>query len=79
MPPDDWPRGSAAQSTTWHSYSCTPHEDHATTRAVVPHRSCRCAVRCHKFYCEWMMILVRSSSSSSSTKHTATIKEKGRK
>jgi hypothetical protein len=28
---------------------------------------------------EWMMILVRSSSGSSSIKHTAGIKEKGRK
>jgi hypothetical protein len=28
MPLNDWPRGSAAQSTTWHSDSCTPHEDH---------------------------------------------------
>jgi hypothetical protein len=28
---------------TWRSDSCTPHEDHAATRAVVPHRSCRCA------------------------------------
>jgi hypothetical protein len=34
MPQDDWPRGSAAQSTTWRSNSCTPHEDHTTTRAV---------------------------------------------
>jgi hypothetical protein len=28
---------------------------------------------------EWVMILVRSSSGSSSIKHTAAIKEKGRK
>jgi hypothetical protein len=29
MPPDDWPPGSAAQSTTWHSDSCTLNGDHA--------------------------------------------------
>jgi hypothetical protein len=28
---------------------------------------------------EWMMILVRSSSGSSSIKHTVAVKEKGRK
>jgi hypothetical protein len=32
-------------------YRCNP-TDHATTRAVVPHRSCRCARRCRRFYCE---------------------------
>jgi hypothetical protein len=52
MPPDDWPRSSTAQSTTWHSDSCTHHEDHAVTHAIVPHRSCRCTGRCYKFYCE---------------------------
>jgi hypothetical protein len=52
MPPDDWPHGSAVHSTTWRSNSCTPHEDHAGTRAVVPHRSRRCTERCHGFYCE---------------------------
>jgi hypothetical protein len=52
MPSDDWPHGSAAQSTTWRSDSCTPHKDHAVTRAVVPHQSRRCAERCCKFYCK---------------------------
>jgi hypothetical protein len=52
MPPDDWPRGSAAQTTTWHSDSCMLNEDHTATRAVVPHRSCRCVGKCCRFYCE---------------------------
>jgi hypothetical protein len=52
MPSKDWPRGSATQSTTWCSDSCTPDENHTATYAVVPHRSRRCVVRCRKFYCE---------------------------
>jgi hypothetical protein len=49
MPPDDWSRGSAAQSTTRRSDSCTPHEDHAATHVVVPHRSRRCTRRSRKW------------------------------
>jgi hypothetical protein len=46
-----WPRGSAAQSTTWRSNSCTLDENYTVTHAVVPHRSRRCTGRCHRFYC----------------------------
>jgi hypothetical protein len=52
MPLDDWPRGSADQSTTWHSDSCTHHKDHEATHALVPHQSCRYTGRCCKFYCK---------------------------
>jgi hypothetical protein len=90
MPLDDWPRGSAAQSTTWHSDSCTPHEDHAATHVVVPHRSCRCTGRWCIFYCEglengkrphpwwsgwWSWWEVHFGSSS--IKHTATAIDQG--
>jgi hypothetical protein len=51
MPSDDWPHGSASQSTTWRSDSCTPDEDHAAAHVVVPHWNRRCTGRYRKFYC----------------------------